>query len=183
MTPQRAEELDYLSAMALYMGGLAFRTFQAVQMRRFLLKLSQETWTPLPPKEYATTLLDQTYQRVKVSVDKTLTSIVESGEKLHFILDESTDIRSRQIINLLAILKPFRSFFLTNKVSKDVKLSGTYFLNWFKAKTKAYIKGILKNIRSMTIDTYVIIRLFQELVENTLELQHVIFALCNSYGL
>ena len=183
MTDEKHDELDYMSAMALYMGGLAFRTFSAVQMRRFLVKLSQETQTPSPPKEYVTTLLDTAYLRVKATVDKTLYSIVESGVKLHFILNESTDRRSRRIINLSAVLKPFGSFFLTNKDSKDVKLGGAYFLNWFKAKTKAYTKGILKNIGSMTTDTYTTMRLFQELVEKTPKLQHVIFAPYDSYGL
>ena len=71
---------------------------------------------------------------------------------------------------MLVVLKLFRSFFLTNKDSKDTKLGGTYFLNWFKAKTKAYTQGILKNIGSITTDTYVTIRLFWELAEKTLEL-------------
>ncbi len=30
MTDEKHDELDYMSAMALYMGGLAFRTFSAV---------------------------------------------------------------------------------------------------------------------------------------------------------
>jgi hypothetical protein len=160
ITDEKHDELDHMLAMALYMGGLAFRTFSAVWIRRFLVKLSWETWTPLPLKEYVTTLLNIAYLRVKATVNKTLYSIVESSAKLYFILDESTDRRSRRMINLSAVLKPFSSFFLTNKDSKDAKLGGAYFLNWFKAETKVYTKGILKNIRSMTTDTYATMRLF-----------------------
>ena len=129
MTEERHNKLDYMSAMSLYMGGLAFRTFQATWIRRFLVKLSWETWSPPPPREYATSLLNKAYGEVKVTIDKTLNSIVEAGGKLHFILDESTDRRSRRMINLLVVLKPFGSFFLTNKDSKDAKLGGVYFLN------------------------------------------------------
>jgi len=64
------------------------------------------------------------------------------------------------MINLSAILKPFRSFFLTNQDSKDAKLGGRYFVDWFKAKTMEYTKGDLKKIRSITTDTYAVIRKF-----------------------
>jgi hypothetical protein len=64
------------------------------------------------------------------------------------------------MINLSAVLKPFGSFFLINKDVRDARLSALYFLNWFKEEIKAYINGDLKRIRSVTIDTYAMMRLF-----------------------
>lgn len=61
MTEPRHEMLDYTSALALYMGGLAFRIFHTINMRTFLFYVS---WDYLPPpniKAYTTTLLLQVY--------------------------------------------------------------------------------------------------------------------------
>ncbi|KAF8847614.1 hypothetical protein BDZ45DRAFT_811450 [Acephala macrosclerotiorum] len=121
---------------ALYMGGLAFRTFHAIWMRRFLFNLSYETWEPPTAVDYSVKYLDQAYNKVRRVVDGTLASLVATGQKLHFILDESTDRRSRRMINLSAVLKPFGSFFLQNKDSKDAKLGAQYFMDWFKSETK-----------------------------------------------
>ena len=129
MTTQKKESLDLQSAMALYMGALAFRTFHQIHIRNFLFSLSYDTWSPPDVKSYSTTLLDKAYGNVKMAVDTTLKALVNCGTKLHFILDESTDRRSRRMINLSAILKPFGSFFLTNKDTRDAKLGAVYFLN------------------------------------------------------
>jgi len=153
--------------MALYIGRLAFRTFHAVWIRRFLFNLSCETWTPPDRSAYSGPLLDKAHQNVKSVVDTTLRNVTNVRDKLYFILDISTDRRFRRIINLSAILKPFGSFFLTNKDSKDAKLSARYFLEWFKTETKVYTGGILKNIGSMTTDTCATMRLFWQLVVNT----------------
>ena len=64
------------------------------------------------------------------------------------------------MINLSTILKPFGSFFLTNKDARDARLGALYFLNWFKEEIKAYTNSDLKWIRSITIDTYAMMRLF-----------------------
>lgn len=109
---------------------------------------------------YSSTLLTTCYERVKAKVDGTLKAISQAGSKLHFILDESTDRRSRRMINLSAVLKPFRSFFLTNKDSKDARLGARYFLDWFKAETQEYTGGDLRKIRSITTDTCATIRRF-----------------------
>lgn len=183
MTAERKASLNLQSAMALYMGALAFRTFHEVHMHSFLWSLSYETWAPPAAVTYSTTLLDQAYSNVKVVVDSTLKTIVNTGAKLHFILDESTDRRSRRMINLSAVLKPFGSFFLTNKDSKDAKLGAVYFLNWFKAETKEYTNGDLKKIGSMITDTCATMRLFWDLAEKSIELSHVIFVPCDSHRL
>jgi hypothetical protein len=71
------------------------------------------------------------------------------------------------MINLSAVLKPFGSFFLTNKDARDARLGALYFLNWFKEEMKAYINGDLKRIGSMTIDTCAMMRLFWNLAEKS----------------
>jgi len=128
--------------------------------KNFLVSLSYETWTPPAVASYSTTLLDKVYNNIKIIVDTTLKTMIACGVKLYFILDESTDIRSRHMINLSTILKPFGSFFLINKDSRDAKLKALYFLNWFKEETKAYTNGDLKRIGSMTTDTCATMRLF-----------------------
>jgi hypothetical protein len=183
MSHERRESLNYKSPMALYMGGLAFCTFHAVWMRTFLFDLSWETWSPPDRTQYSTTLLDKAYNNVKKVVDGTLQELVSTGQKLHFILDESTDRRSRRMINLSTVLKPFGSFFLTNKDTKDAKLGAKYFLDWFKAETMEYTGGVLRTIGSMTTDTCATMRLFWDYAEKSPELAHVLIIPCDSHGL
>lgn len=183
MTKERKEEMNISSAMALYMGGLALRTFHAVWMKQFLYKLSFETWSPPDVTTYSNRYLDICYNKVKLQVDGTLKALALAGQKLHFILDESTDRRSRRMINISTVQKPFGSFFLTNKDSKDASLGGQYFYNWFKEETAEYTGGNTKIIGSMTTDTCATMRRFRDICEQSKELSHVIFAPCDSHGL
>jgi hypothetical protein len=100
MTPERSADLNLQSAMALYMGGLAFQTFATVCMKDFLQNLSFNTWTPPTRQRYTDDLLDTCYETVKAKVDAHLKTIRNSGNKYHFIIDESTD-RARSWFVLL----------------------------------------------------------------------------------
>ena len=75
MSTLQKEDMNTKSAMALYMGGLPFRTFHNPYMKRFLFGLSWESWSPPDLKEYSTTLLDSCYETVKKKVDGTLKAI------------------------------------------------------------------------------------------------------------
>ena len=98
-------------------------------IRAFLYNISFKTWS-LPDKDaYLTYLLDEAYENVQKVVDDILKALSLARERLHFILNESTDKRNRRIINLSTILKPFGSFFLINKDSKDTKLERLFFFN------------------------------------------------------
>lgn len=183
MTPERSADLNLQSAMALYMGGLAFQTFATVWMKDFLQNLSFKSWTPPTRQRFADDLLDKCYETVKVKVDAHLKAIGNSGNKYHFIIDESTDRASRRMVNLSVVERGVRSFFLINKDSKDADLDAQYFLRWFYEQTKPYTDGKLFRIGSMTTDTCSTMRLFWQLAEKTSELAHVIFVPCDSHGL
>ena len=129
MTPERSADLNFQSAMALYLGGLAFQTLATPWMKGFLENLSFNTWTPPSRQRYADDLLDKCYEKVKVKVDAYVKVIGDGGNKYHFIIDESTDRASRRMVNLSAVERGVGSFFLINKDSRDADLDAQYFLH------------------------------------------------------
>jgi hypothetical protein len=101
---------------------------------------------------------------------------------LQFVLDESTNINHRQMVNLSVVIPGFGSFYLENYHVKDKALTASFFVDWFFKQAIAYCSNP-KRISSLSTDTCATMRLMWTGLEKHPLLQHLFFVPCDSHGL
>jgi hypothetical protein len=106
--------------------------------------------------------------------------VVCSQESLNFALDESTNISSQRIVNLLVIIPQYGSIFLANENVGRQDLIASFFTKWFIKRVSQYD---FTCISSLTTDTCITMRNTWTRLEKQDLLSHVLFIPCDSHGL
>ncbi len=121
-------------------------------MKDFIQAVSDGVYNPPNAQSISGDLLDQEYTKLKSKVEL----LLQSQEKLNFVLDESPNISSRRIINISVVIPQYGSIFLSNEDVGDKSLDTAFFTNWF---TRIVIPYDLSRVSSLTTDTCAIMRL------------------------
>ncbi|KFZ17216.1 hypothetical protein V501_01850 [Pseudogymnoascus sp. VKM F-4519 (FW-2642)] len=145
-------------------------------MRAFIGAATQELYFPPNRDQVGGELLEQQYNDTKDRIEL----LLQSQEKLNFVLDESPNISSRRIINFSVVIPGYGSIYLSNKDVGHDELNTSYFTNWFMKKASKYD---LSRVSSLSTDTCATMRSTWTGLESLKELSHVLFIPCDSHGL
>ena len=135
------------------MGARPLNLFDEPYMNQFIIEVSNQVYKP--PHRYLIggELLDQCYSEVVRKVE----SVLATQEQLNFVLDESPNLNSQQIVNLSVVIPNYGSFYLNNHHVGDKDLGAAFFVDWFIRCTMLYCTDF-KQISSLTTDTCSTIR-------------------------
>ena len=145
-------------------------------MRDFIAAATDGLYIPPTRTLIAGELLDQQYTAVQTQVE----ALLQSQDKLNFVLDESPNISSRRIVNFSAVIPGYGSIYLSNEDVGREDLDTGYFTDWFIKQASKYD---LSRVSSLTTDTCATMRSTWLGLEAVDELSHVLFIPCDSHGL
>jgi hypothetical protein len=168
--------LDAMAAKAVYMGARPFQLYEESYMKEFIQAVSDGVYNPPNARSISGDLLDQEYTKLKGKVEL----LLQSQEKLNFVLDESPNISSRRIVNISVVIPQYGSIFLSNEDVGDKSLDTVFFTNWFMRMTIPYD---LSRVSSLTTDTCATMRSTWTGLEHIPQLAHALFIPCDSHGL
>jgi hypothetical protein len=94
-------------------------------MRAFIGAATQELYFPLNRDQVGRELLEQQYNDTKDRIEL----LLQSQEKLNFVLNESLNISSRYIINFSMVIPGYGSIYLSNEDVGHDELNTSYFTN------------------------------------------------------
>jgi hypothetical protein len=172
----RKRKLDAMAAKAVYMGARPFRLYEESYMKDFIQAVSDGVYNPPSSRLIGGDLLDQEYTSLKSKIEL----LLQSQEKLNFVLDESPNISSRRIVNISVVIPQYGSIFLNNEDVGDESLNTSFFTNWFMKMALPYD---LSRVSSLTTDTCATMRATWTGLEYTKQLAHALFIPCDSHGL
>ena len=111
MPPALKEQLDNNAAIAVYIRGRPFWLYEDPYMKQLFTQISSNTYT-LPGRHLVEgVLLDKAYLAVKKKVD----TLLQGQTQFNFVLDESSNINSQQMVNLSVVVSGHGSFFIANE--------------------------------------------------------------------
>jgi hypothetical protein len=169
-------KLDIMAAKAVYMGARPFQLYEEAYMKDFIHAVSNGVYFPPSPRLIGGELLDQEYIALKNRIEV----LLQSQEKLHFVLDESPNISSHRIINLSVVIPQYGSIFLANEDIGNKSLDANFFTNWFLRMVAPYD---LSRVGSLTTDTCSTMRSTWNGLQHIKQLSHTLFIPCDSHGL
>jgi hypothetical protein len=100
-----------MAAMAIFIGARPFRLWEDLYMRDFIAAATDGLYIPPTRTRIGGELLDQQYTAVHTQVE----ALLQSQDKLNFVLDESPNISSRRIVNISVVIPGYGSIYLANK--------------------------------------------------------------------
>jgi hypothetical protein len=178
ISKEKKDKLDSAAALAVYMSARPFRLWEDKYFRQLISLLSDNLYIPPHRDDIGGVLLDQTYLKVRHQV----LDILDHESSLQFVLDESTDINHRRMVNLSVVIPKYGSFYLENEFVHDNSLNAQWFVEWFLKKTKQYCSD-LKRMSSLSTDTCKTMRNSWAGLEEHPLLAHAFFIPCDSHGL
>ena len=172
----RKRKLDSMAAMAVYMGARPFQLFDEAYMKDFIFTVSDGVYLPPSTHLIGGNLLEEAYTTLRNKIEV----LIRGQDKLNFVLDESLNISSHQIVNISIVIPQYSSIFLGNEDIGNKSLDTPFFTNWFLRKAASYD---LSRVSSLTTDTCSTMRSIWTGLQQVDQLSHALFIPCDSHGL
>ena len=123
-----------MAVMAVYIGVRPFRLWEDSYMRDFIAVATDGLYIPPTQTRISGELLDQQYTVVQTQVE----ALLQSQDKLNFVLDESPNISSRRIVNISVVIPGYGSIYLANEDIGYQDLNTGFFIDWFMKRASVY---------------------------------------------
>ena len=173
---KKAEILDELASLAIYVGGRHLNFFDEAYLRAFVQRLNSSYKLP-SRRNFSEELLNKAYTKVKQLVLQQ----IRHTQALNFVIDESSNINYEQIINI-SLHTPVRALYLESLEMEDIRHGGIETADYAHKKIMNWCEDDASRINSIATDTESTMRLFMASRLKP-DWQRVFWAPCDSHGL
>lgn len=171
------DEADQLAAEWLYEANLPFNLFEHPAAKRFFNKL-RPSYTPPSAYRIANSLLDESYKKVKETVD----AIIDEEEALGVVFDETTNVISDRVLNI-SITTSRGAFYYHNLILPPETASSSLLTNLVVESLDTVSRGKRERINACSTDTCSTMRDIWKLLPRQPGLEHCLMNPCDSHGI